>query len=163
MHTSHLPPLALFTALLTMSLASAQAADPAPVLPGLWEVNLLTSFAPAPNAAGAVPDLAPRRRNYRICIGPDRVREPMHPPRSALRTETMIGRSSVSGSYALPGADGQARPVEFNYQRLDATRFEGSLDVQQGDRVARTQYMARRVTGDCGGLQPQPVPDNGEP
>jgi hypothetical protein len=75
----------------------------------------------------------------------------------------MIGRSSVSGSYALPAADGQARPVEFNYQRLDATRFEGSLDVQQGDRVARTQYMARRVTGDCGGLQPQPVPDNGEP
>ena len=163
MRTFHLPPLALFAALLALTIAPAQAADPAPVLAGLWEVNLLTSFTPAPGAAGAMPDLVPRRRIYRICIGPDRVREPMHPPRLALRTETMIGRSSVSGSYALPAADGQARPVEFNYQRLDATRFEGSLDVQQGDRVARTQYMARRVTGDCGGLQPQPVPDNGEP
>lgn len=160
-----LPPLALFAALLaallTLTHSPAQAADPAPVLAGLWEVNLLTSFAPL--ATSVAPDLAPRRRIYRICIGQDRVREPMHPPRSALRTETTIGRSSVSGSYVLKAADGQTRPVEFSYQRLDATRFEGSLDVQQADQMARTQYMARRVTADCGGLAPQPVPDSGEP
>ncbi|HRD98899.1 MAG TPA: hypothetical protein PLA97_21180, partial [Rubrivivax sp.] len=59
-----------------LTAATASAADPAPVLAGLWEVHLLTSFAPGPAAAGVTPDLTPRRRSYRICIGQDRVREP---------------------------------------------------------------------------------------
>ena len=154
-------PAAALAILLTA--APASAADPAPVLPGLWEVHLLTSFAPGPAAVGATPDLTPRRRSYRICIGPDRVREPMHPPRSAVQAEWMYGRSTISGSYALPGPGGQARPVEFAYHRLDATHFEGSHDLMQPELVARTQYMARRVAADCGGLAPQAMSETGEP
>ena len=146
-----------------LTAASASAADPAPVLPGLWEVNLLTSFVPGPAAVGATPDLTPRRRSYRICIGPDRVREPMHPPRNALQAELMYGRGTISGSYALPGPGGRARPVEFAYHRLDATHFEGSHDLTQPEFVARTQYMARRVAADCGGLAPQATSETGEP
>lgn len=163
MSTPHLLPMALFAALPALIHSPAQAADPAPVLAGLWEVKLLTTFAAAAGTAGASAEPAPRRRVYRICLGADRVREPMHPPRTARHAETTIGRSGVSGSYALPGAEGKEWPVEFSYQRLDATRFEGSLDVHQGEWTARTQYMARRMTADCGGLAPQPVPDNGEP
>ncbi len=154
-------PTAVLAILLTA--ASASAADPAPVLPGLWEVNLLTSFALGPAAVGATLDLTPRRRRYRICIGPDRVREPMHPPRTAVQAELMYGRSTISGSYALPGPGGQPRPVEFAYHQLDATHFEGSHDLMQPELVARTQYMARRVAADCGGLAPQATSETGEP
>lgn len=163
MHKSRLPPMAGAAALLILTAPLALAADPAPVLAGLWEVNLQTSFAPRPESAATAPMQAPRRRVYRICIGPDRVREPMPPPPAALGAEMTIGRSGISGTYALPGADGQPRPVEFAYHRLDATLFEGSLDLQQPQRVARTQYMARRVAADCGALAPQAVSDTGEP
>jgi hypothetical protein len=154
-------PAAVLALLLTA--ASASAADPAPVLPGLWEVNLLTSFAPGPAAHGATPDLTPRRRSYRLCIGPARVHEPMHPPRNAVQTEMMYGRSTISGSYALPGPGGPPQPVEFAYHRLDATHFEGSHDLMQPELVTRTQYMARRVAADCGGLAPQATSETGEP
>jgi hypothetical protein len=142
---------------------TARAADPAPVLAGLWEVNLLTSFAPGPAASASMPDLTPRRRLYRICIGPDRAPEPMHPPRGALQAELVFGRGTISGSYALLRPGGQTQPVEFAYHRLDATRFEGSHEVLQAELVTRTQYMAHRVAGDCGGLAPQPTADTGEP
>lgn len=146
-----------------LTAASASVADPAPVLPGLWEVNLLTSFVPGPAAVGATPVLTPRRRSYRICIGPDRVREPMHPPRNAVQAEVMYGRGTISGSYALPGPGGQLLAVEFAYHRLDATRFEGSHDLTQAEFVTRTQYMAHRVAKDCAGLAPRPAADTGEP
>ena len=134
-----------------LTAASASAADPAPVLPGLWEVNLLTSFVPGPAAVGATPDLTPRRRSYRICIGPDRVREPMHPPRNALQAELMYGRGTISGSYALPGPGGRARPVEFAYHRLDATHFEGSHDLTQPDGPPRSGGL--RGPGAAGGVR----------
>jgi hypothetical protein len=139
------------------------AADPAPVLAGLWEVNLLTSFAPGSADGQARSDLAPRRRNYRICIGPDRAQEPMRPPRSAQQAELVFGRGTISGSYALPGPGGQLLAVEFAYHRLDATRFEGSHDLTQAEFVTRTQYMAHRVAKDCAGLEPRPAADTGEP
>ncbi len=150
-------------ALSALATALAHAADPAPVMTGLWEVNLLTSFAPGSAGGALAPEWAPRRRVYRICIGLERAREPMQPPRTATQAELMIGRGTISGSYTIKDAGGVPRPVEFAYHRLDATRFEGSHDVQQPDLVTRTQYMARRVAADCGGLAPQPVPDTGEP
>lgn len=163
MHKSQLPPWPGVAALLILTAPMAQATDPAPVLAGLWEVNLQTSFAPRPESGASVPMQAPRQRVYRICIGPDRVREPMPPPPAAQAAEMTIGRNGISGTYALADANGQPRQVEFAYHRLDATLFEGSLDLQQPQRVARTQYLARRVAADCGALAPQSVSETGEP
>lgn len=105
----------------------------------------------------------PLRRIYRICIGPNRARAPMHAPSKASRVELIFDRNNISGSYFQTGADGQLRPVEFLYRRLAAGRFEGSQDVTEADWISRTQYMAQRVAADCGPLQPQPMSESGEP
>ncbi len=143
--------------------AGASVADPAPVTSGLWEVNLMTSFAPVPTSPAQAAPRKPLRRIYRICIGPNRARAPMHAPSKASRVELIFDRNNISGSYFQTGADGQLRPVEFLYRRLAAGRFEGSQDVTEADWISRTQYMAQRVAADCGPLQPQPMSESGEP
>jgi hypothetical protein len=149
-------PLALVLAGLQPPVARA---EPAPVLPGLWEVTLLTTHDGAADRVAP----PPQRRQYRICLNPARARAPMTPPPGAAQAEVLLQRQGISGSYLEPGAAGQRRAVEFAYRRLDAGTFEGSHDAETADTVRRTQYLARRVSPDCGALQPQPAAATGEP
>lgn len=142
-------------------LPTAALAEPAAVLPGLWEVTLLTTHDRTPDPSRPAPP--PQRRQYRICISPARAQAPMTPPPGAAQTEVVMHRHGITGSYLERAADGRPRPVEFAYRRLDAGTFEGSHDAETGDTVRRTQYLARRVAPDCGALQAQPVAASGEP
>lgn len=127
-------------------------AQPAAVLPGLWEVQLLTTYEQGRTAAAASTLPPPRRRIYRMCLSPDQARLPVSPPAGARQAEVVYGRSGISGSYADVGPDGQPRAVEFAYHRLDATRFEGSHDAEGPGLTLRTQYLAQRVAPTCGPL-----------
>lgn len=146
-----------------LALASLPAlADPAPVRPGLWEVQLLTTYAPLRPGASA-PTAAKQQRRYRICLSPQRAAAPMARLPGAERTEVVIGRNTLSGTYIERAPDGTARPVEFLYRRLDQDQFEGSHDVSTAVSIARTQYLARRLGPGCGGLAPSTMALTGEP
>lgn len=151
----------LAASLLTIAVCGPARADPPPVAPGLWEVDLLTSFS-ALQPGGAGP-LAPQRRSYRICIDARRAAAPMIGRAAPARAEVVYDRQSVSGSASVAGADGRSRPVEFAYRRLDDKRFEGSHDAETPSHVVRTQYLARWIDADCGALAPQAPQGLGAP
>ena len=148
-------------------------ADPPPVAPGLWEVELLTSFSTLrPAATGAAPVVAaaaatappsPQRRSYRICIDARRAAAPMIGRAAPERAEVFYDRQSVSGNGSQRGADGRSRPVEFAYRWLDDKRFEGSHDAETPTQVVRTQYLAHWIQADCGALTPQSPQGLGTP
>ena len=158
--SSPLRPLA--GSLLVIAFCGSASADPPPVAPGLWEVDLLTSFS-ALQPAGGVAPIAPQRRSYRICIDARRAAAPMIGRAAPARAEVLYDRQSVSGSGSVPGDDGRSRPVEFAYRWLDDRRFEGSHDAETPSQVVRTQYLARWVAAECGALAPQSPQGLGAP
>jgi hypothetical protein len=138
----------------------AAVAQPAAVLPGLWEVHLLTTAERTPAALLTTPVPAPQRRIYRICITPERAAAPVTPPQGVRRMELLYDRDRVSGSWTELGADRRPRAVEFGYHRVDAARFEGSHDAEGPLLVLRTQYSAQHVAAECG---PRTQPGQGSP
>lgn len=151
-----------------LGLASlCQAAEPAPVSPGLWDVRSLITFERA-NASGMQPAAASRveaslPHSYSICLREPRVRAPMMPSRLPRTVELAFDVQTIAGSYAESLPSGGLRQVEFGYRRLSATAFEGSQDTQAEGRIVRLQYYAQRVAADCGNLRPSALQPNGEP
>lgn len=139
----------------------ARAQQPAPVLAGLWEVqSLLTVERRAPGGSEVLPP--PQSRHYRLCLGPQRARAPMLPPRLPRGTELLLEEAGYQGSFDEPGP-GPARQVDFSFRRLSSTAFEGSHDVSAPARIARLQYFASYLGPDCGELRPTPPAETGEP
>lgn len=155
-----------------------QAAEPAPVQAGLWEVRTLTTFdriSQTNNSAGnpaalqnitlAKPEPA-RPNAYAICLAEPRVRAPMMPPRLPRAAELAFDVKTIAGSFTepVPGSTtGALRQVEFAYRRLGPATFEGSQDVLAEGRIVRLQYYAQRVSANCGAVKPAPVQASGEP
>lgn len=150
-------------ACLALSAGKAHA-QPEPVLAGLWEVQSLLVVQRREAAAGEVLP-PPQSRQYRICIGPERARAPMLPPRMPRGTELMFEGNAYEGSFDEPAgsAVGPQRQVDFGYRRISATVFEGSHDVSSAARVARLQYFAQYVGADCGQLRPSAPSSAGDP
>jgi hypothetical protein len=148
-----------------------QAAEPAAVSPGLWDVRSLITFERANanlNASGMQPAAASRveaslPHSYSICLREPRVRAPMMPSRLPRTVELAFDAQTIAGSYAESLPNGTLRQVEFGYRRLAATAFEGSQDTQAEGRIVRLQYYAQRVAADCGNLRPSALQANGEP
>jgi type II secretory pathway predicted ATPase ExeA len=99
--------------------------------------------------------------NYRICIGPERARSPMLPPRLPPAAELVFDGQSYTGSFEDSTA---ARPqVDISFRRLSATAFEGSHDAAGQGLVARTQYFAQYSGPNCGATPPGWPAETGEP
>lgn len=161
--------LATLPVCLCVGLCLPAHAQPAPVATGLWEVRLLTSFEPDP-APGALfwPDFPNRlrARSQRICLDAERAQAPVVLARTGPAAEVVFDRSSVSVSYAehLPGAAAPAqRAVDGGYRRIDSHNFEGSHDLVTAGHARRTQFMARWLAADCGGMLPAPLAGLDEP
>jgi hypothetical protein len=136
-------------------------AQPAPVLAGAWDVQVLVTFDRLPTAAVSVVLPPAQSRNYRICIGPERARSPMLPPRLPPAAELVFDGQSYTGSFEDSTA---ARPqVDISFRRLSATAFEGSHDASGGGLVARTQYFAQYSGPNCGATRPAWPAETGEP
>jgi hypothetical protein len=141
--------------------ANPAQAQPAPVLAGAWDVQVLVTFERLPTAAVSVVQPLAQSRKYRICIGPERARSPMLPPRLPPAAELVFDGQSYTGSFE----DGTAaRPqVDISYRRISATAFEGSHDAAGGGLVARTQYFAQYSGPNCGAARPAWPAETGEP
>jgi hypothetical protein len=147
-----------------------QAAEPAPVQAGLWEVRSLTTFDRAAAAglqAATLTQPEPSQPHaYAICLAEPRVRAPMMPPRLPRTAELAFDVKTIVGSFTepVPGSTtGAQRQVEFAYRRLGPAVFEGSQDVQTEGRIVRLQYYAQRVSANCGAVKPSLVQGSGEP
>lgn len=150
-----------FWAAAGLGLVPPAQAQPAPVLAGAWDVQLLVSFERLPTAAISVVRPLPQARKYRICIGPERARSPMLPQRLPPAAELVFDGQSYTGSFEDSTA---ARPqVDISYRRLSATAFEGSHDAAGGGLVARTQYFAQYSGPNCGATRPAWPAETGEP
>jgi hypothetical protein len=156
--------LGLGLGLLGAALQAAAQPPVEPVLAGLWEVQSLLTVERRDARAGEVLP-PPQSRQYRICIGPQRARAPMLPPRLPRGTELVFKGPAYEGSFDLPQTEAGAprRQVDFSWRRLSATAFEGSHDVTSPARVARLQYFAAYLGADCGATRPSAPSDTGEP
>jgi hypothetical protein len=161
------------TALVAMGMAWALIgnafAEPAPVAPGLWEVQMLALFQPDPQPGVAhwpgLPGKA-RARTYRICMDAPRARAPMsmNPvPAGAQRVSdemTVMARDTrAPATDTHPAASG-----EWLYRRLSEREFEGSQSLAGDAGIEMTlQYRSVFVQRDCAGLAPTPMSKFGEP
>jgi hypothetical protein len=148
------------------------AAEPAPVAPGLWEVQMLALFQPDPQPGAThwpgLPTKA-RSRVYRICLDAPRAREPMSQPvvsASAQRVSdeisVMVRDSSVRDDSASDTRASTA--AEWLYRRLSDREFEGSQTLSGDAGIEMTlQYRSVFLQRDCAGTPPTPVSRFGEP
>jgi hypothetical protein len=155
------------TALVALGLAFASVghalAEPAPVAPGLWEVQMLALFQPDPQPGAnhwpGLPGKA-RARTYRICLDTPRARAPMRMnsvPENAQRVSDEM-------SVMVRDAAAPAASSEWLYRRLSDREFEGSQSLAGDTGVEMTlQYRSVFVQRDCAGLAPTPVSSFGEP
>ena len=140
------------------------AAEPAPVAPGLWEVQMLALFQPDPQPGAAtwpgLPGKA-RARIYRICLDAPRARAPMSLPRIAPGTEWVSDEVSV---LVRETARDTIPAVESLYRRLSEREFEGSQTVAVAAGTEMTlQYRSVFVQRDCDGVRPSAMSKFGEP
>ncbi len=143
---------------LMASVSLPACAQMAPVLAGMWEVRTLTSYLPAGTQAQA------QARRYRVCIGPERTRSPMLPRSMGPATELVFDRQGYTGYADQPAAaDAPSRKLEFSYRRLSPRAFEGTHDVNSGERAAWLQYHAQYLGPDCGKAPVSGPQDSGEP
>ena len=145
-------------------LGAAQAAEPAPVASGLWEVQMLALFQPDPQPGAAswpgLPDKA-RARVYRICLDAPRARAPMSLPRPASAAERVV---SDETSVLVRDSRRDAPAVETLYRRLSEREFEGSQTVAAAEGAEMTlQYRSVFVQRDCDGVRPTAMSKFGEP
>jgi hypothetical protein len=157
--------LALAGAVLVFS--SRAGAEPAPVAPGLWEVQMLALFQPDPQpGASHWPGLPakPRARVYRICLDAPRARAPMHLPAAPPHAQRVSDEMMVLVREApAPGAR-SAASGEWLYRRLSEREFEGSQSLAGDAGVEMTlQYRSVFVQRDCAGMPPTPMSTFGEP
>ncbi len=136
-------------------------AQPAPVLAGVWDVQTLVSFERLPTAPSSLERPASQSRSYRICIGAERARAPMLPPRLPPAAELVFDGQSYTGFFDQSAT--AAVQVEIGFRRLSATAFEGSHDTTGPGLVARTQYFARYGGPNCGATEPGWPADSGLP
>ena len=141
-----------------------QAAEPAPVASGLWEVQMLALFQPDPQPGAAnwpgLPDKA-RARVYRICLDAPRARAPMSLPRPPSGAERVV---SDETTVLVRDGRGDAPSVESLYRRLSEREFEGSQTVAATAGAEMTlQYRSVFVQRDCDGVRPTAVSNFGEP
>jgi hypothetical protein len=144
-------------------------AEPAPVAPGLWEVQMLALFQPDPQPGVShwpgLPGKA-RARTYRICLDAPRARAPMSMhsvPASAQRVSDEM--SVMVRDAPAPAAGARAASSgEWLYRRLSEREFEGSQSLAGDAGVEMTlQYRSVFVQRDCAGLAPTPMSKFGEP
>jgi hypothetical protein len=103
------------------AVAGRTAAEPAPVSPGLWEVQMLALFQPDPQpGASHWPGLPgkPRAQVYRICLDAPRARAPMavpvvSPSAQRVSDEISVTVRETAAAGARPAASGEwlYRPV----------------------------------------------------
>ncbi len=147
--------------------AATAGGPPAPVKPGLWSVQILTTFAPDPQP-GAVdwPGLPgkPRAHRYDICLDEARARVPMAPPRfgPAAGVKADSGSIQVSDTSTRSVA-GAAQSLEWLYRRLSERDFEGSQTITERNVSMTTAYRASFERSDCGVLRPAATSKFGEP
>jgi hypothetical protein len=143
------------------------AAEPAPVAPGLWEVQMLALFQPDPQP-GAVhwPGLPgkPRARVYRICLDAPRARAPMSAPAASPGAQRVSDDMSVTVRDTSAAGTRNAASGEWLYRRLSEREFEGSQSLYADTGVEMTlQYRSVFVQHDCAGVLPSAMSKFGEP
>ena len=161
------------TSLVALGLAWAcignASAEPAPVAPGLWEVQMLALFQPDPQPGVAhwpgLPGKA-RARIYRICLDTPRANAPMSMntvPASAQRVSDDMSVMVRDAPAPAVGARAAAS-AEWLYRRLSEREFEGSQSLAGDAGIEMTlQYRSVFVQRDCAGLAPTPMSKFGEP
>lgn len=145
----------------------AGAAEPAPVAPGLWEVQMLALFQPDPQPGATtwpgLPGKA-RARVYRICLDAPRARAPMSLPRVAPGTELISDDMSVLVREPMRDAPAPESLYESLYRRLSEREFEGSQTIVVAAGTEMTlQYRSVFVQRDCDGVRPSVMSKFGEP
>ena len=153
----------------TWAFVGNASAEPAPVAPGLWEVQMLVLFQPDPQPGvthwPGLPGKA-RARTYRICLDAPRARAPMSMnvvPASAQRVSDEM--SVMVRDAPAPAAGARtASSGEWLYRRLSESEFEGSQSLAGDAGIEMTlQYRSVFVQRDCAGLPPTPMSKFGEP
>ena len=143
------------------------AAEPAPVAPGLWEVQMLALFQPDPQPGAThwpgLPGKA-RSRVYRICLDAPRSREPMSVPVVSARAQRVSDEVSVMVRDSSAGDARAATAGEWLYRRLSEREFEGSQTLSGDAGVEMTlQYRSVFLQPDCADTPPTPMSRFGEP
>jgi hypothetical protein len=145
---------------------TARAGEPAPVAPGLWEVQMLALFQPDPQpGASEWPGLPgkSRARVYRICLDAPRAKAPMGLPQGAEPGAVRVV-DEVSVLVRDNGRNSEAS--EILYRRLSEREFEGSQTIAVGagrDMEMTLQYRSVFVQRDCDGVRPTTMSKFGEP
>jgi len=151
------------------ALVGNAAAEPAPVAPGLWEVQMLALFQPDPQPGVShwpgLPGKA-RARTYRICLDAPRARAPMSMNAVSVTAQRVSDEMSVMVRDGPTPAAGNraASSGEWLYRRLSDREFEGSQSLAGDAGIEMTlQYRSVFVQRDCAGLAPTPMSKFGEP
>jgi hypothetical protein len=146
--------------------AGVQAAEPEPVMAGLWEVRLLAFFEPDPQPGAAEWPGQPgkaRARKYRVCLDAARARAPMNlarlPPGAQRSSDKMMVLVRES---AGPTAREDVA-LESLYRRLSEREFEGSHTLMNDKQSVMLQYSSVFVQADCEGVRPAGMSRFGEP
>ena len=150
-----------------LAFGGSAAAEPAPVAPGLWEVQMLALFQPDPQPGAAywpgLPSKA-RSRTYRICLDVPRAREPMSVPAVSPRAQRVSDEISVMVRDSSAGDANDVTAGEWLYRRLSEREFEGSQTLSGDAGVEMTlQYRSVFLQRDCAGTLPTPMSRFGEP
>jgi hypothetical protein len=158
---------ALAVAAATLAFSKPAGAEPAPVAPGLWEVQMLALFQPDPQpGASHWPGMPakPRARVYRICLDAPRARAPMNLPAAPPHAQRVSDEMMVLVR-DTPAADARSTTSgEWLYRRLSEREFEGSQSLAGDAGVEMTlQYRSVFVQRDCAGMAPTPMSKFGEP
>ena len=146
---------------------AAFAVEPAPVAPGLWEVQMLALFQPDPQpGADYWPGLPGKQRSrvYRICLDEPRAMAPMNLPRLAPGAEWVSTESSVLVRDIAAAGNSETPMLESLYRRLSEREFEGSQTIAAPAGPEMTlQYRSVFVQRECDGLRPTAMSKFGEP
>ena len=160
-------PLAAASLALALLAHGPARAEPAPVAPGLWEVQMLALFQPDPQpGANDWPGLPgkQRARTYRICLDAPRARAPMSMPHWSGAAQRVSDDMSVMVRETTTADDRSAPVGEWLYRRLSEREFEGSQSLSGDAGIEMTlQYRSVYVQRDCAGLPPTPMSKFGEP
>jgi hypothetical protein len=146
--------------------ASLQAAEPEPVLVGLWEVRMLAFFDPDPQPGATewpgLPGKA-RARTYRVCLDALRARAPMSLPRLSPDAQRSSDKMSVLVHEGRSAAPHNEPALESIYRRLSAREFEGSHSLVSETQSMTLQYSSVFLQVDCEGIRPATMSRFGEP